>query len=112
MFVNGYTLFMAKVTKELTALDRAIAGALVERINESGLSRRDLRAQTGMSLSRLQTIISFESPPMTVGELQVLAESVGTSAWKIMATVGPEDYALAASEADYDEESEAWQEMP
>lgn len=103
---------MAKVTKELTAIDQAIAAALVAQIKESGLSRRELRAQTGMSLSRLQTIISLESPPMTVGELQVLAESVGTSAWDIMGSINPEDYALAASDADYDDEAEAGLEFP
>lgn len=89
-----------------------VASHLISQIEASGLTRRDLRAATGMSLSRLQTIVSMESPPMTVGELHALAEAVGSTAWQIMESISPEDYALAASDADYDEESEAGQEFP
>ncbi len=118
---------MAKVTKELTVLDRAIAEHLVQLIEASGISRRELRSATGLSLSRLHTIVTMTSPPMTVGELHTIACAVGSTAWEILDKVtnqigdgdltalyggSPSDFALAATDNNYDEEGEAQVELP
>lgn len=103
---------MAKVTKDLTALDRAAAILLVERLQAAELTRRDIREKTGMSLSRLHSVFTLSTPPLTVGELHILAELVGSSAWEIMEEVSQGDYILAASDADYDDEAEAGQALP
>jgi transcriptional regulator with XRE-family HTH domain len=82
---NRYTHEVARTKKTLTDFDRRIAEKLLSHVEHSGMTRRQLAAATGMSMNRIGIILRQEAPAATVGELGVLAESVGTSASAVLA---------------------------
>jgi transcriptional regulator with XRE-family HTH domain len=75
---------MARTPKPLQPLDTAIARILADAIEKSGLTRRVLADQTGMSANRIGIILREEQPPATVGEVGILAEAVGMDASSVI----------------------------
>ncbi|UJP39364.1 hypothetical protein [Cellulomonas palmilytica] len=77
---------MARVPKPLEPLDLEIADVLNEAVGQSGMSRRELALQLGMSMNRIGIILRKEPPPATVGEVGLLASIAGLSASQVIAT--------------------------
>lgn len=65
--------------KELEPVDHAVAEILAEAVEKSGLSYRDIREATGISINRIGIILRQVPPPATVGEIDAIAENTGMS---------------------------------
>lgn len=65
--------------KELEPVDHAVAEILAEAVEKSGLSYRDIREATGISINRIGIILRKVPPPATVGEIDAIAENAGLS---------------------------------
>ncbi|WP_157486889.1 helix-turn-helix domain-containing protein [Leucobacter salsicius] len=90
---------MARTKKDLQPIDAKIAEILSELVVESGMTRRTLAGETGMSVNRLGIILRQEPPPATVGELGLLAQALGFSASDIVERA---EAAVHPAQSDYD----------
>lgn len=68
---------LSRMAKNLLRMDSLIADYLRDGVRDAGKSYRDLAAETGMSINRIGIILRQEPPPVTVGELGLLAAAVG-----------------------------------
>lgn len=112
MYRIGYIVNMG-TKKELDLIDQQVAELLAAAIANAGITYRELREITGMSINRIGIILRQESPPATIGEIDSLARAVGMSAGQLLALtdpVSPAEFMLAARESDDDLEVEAQQE--
>lgn len=75
---------MPSKEKPLRDLDRAAVDVLLEGIESKGLSRRALADQTGIGLNRLNTILNYKTPPISIGEMGSIAAAVGSTAARTM----------------------------
>lgn len=75
---------MARSQKTLLNVDRRIGEILLDLVEQSGLSRRELAARTSLSANRLGIILRQEPPPATVGEVGQIAAVLGTTATAII----------------------------
>lgn len=80
---NGYSRGMARTSKPLRPLDSAIAKVLAEAVSASGIARRALSEETGISANRIGIILREEGPA-SVGEVGVIAQAVGLDAGIVM----------------------------
>lgn len=84
-------------------MDALIAGYLLDAVHSSGLTYRQLSAETGMSINRIGIILRQEPPPATVGEIRMLAGALGLKAWELVERAEQHvsaEFALAASDDD------------
>ena len=85
-------------------MDALIAGYLLEAIQASGLSYRQIASDTGMSINRIGTTLRPDSPPATLGEIGLLGSAVGLSASELVeraenVALQRQDYELVANES-------------
>jgi len=107
---------MSDKPKGYGALDTAVSEIVGEILAASGRGLRDVAAEAGMSHNRLGKIKRLETPPPTIGELDRIANALGVTASELfrqaeqriaMSDLDPSMYALAAREADDDDEAAA-----
>ncbi len=98
---------MARKKKTHYPLDLALVSVLVDLTEQSGRSRRELERLSGLSLNRIGIILRGETPAPTLGEINQLAIALNVSMEEIY-RMAAEQFALAASEDNYDAESEAF----
>lgn len=70
--------------KQLTLIDLAVIDALRFRARERGLGTRALSRESGIGLNRTGIILRAEGPAPTVGELDLIAGALGTTASEIL----------------------------
>ncbi|WP_153302223.1 hypothetical protein [Microbacterium foliorum] len=92
------------MAKNLLPMDALIAGYLLEAIQSSGLTYRQIASDTGMSINRIGIILRQESPPATLGEIGLLGSAVGLSASELVERAENvarqrQDYELVANES-------------
>lgn len=58
---------------------------LAERVEQHGITRRELALATGMSANRLGIILRQEPPPATVGEVGLISRAIGITASAVIA---------------------------
>lgn len=92
------------MAKNLLPMDALIAGYLQEALQQSGLTYRQIAAETGMSINRIGIILRQESPPATLGEIGMLGSAVGLTASELVERAEnvvrkPHDYELVANES-------------
>lgn len=62
-----------------------MSDVLKRAIEQSGLTYRQLREATGMSLNRISLLVRQASAPATLGEIGLLSEALGIPASELMA---------------------------
>lgn len=98
----GTLLAVARTKKDLQPIDARIAEILAAFVIESGMTRRALSEATGMSANRLGIILRQEPPPVTVGELGLLASVLGTTASAIVERAESASADPSPFQGDYD----------
>lgn len=102
-------------------MNEAVAKAIASERAIAGLTVRDLSDKSGISLSTLMRLLNAERD-IKLFQIVQLAEVFGITPHRLVENaeeilkrdirLRPENYALAASDANYDEEAEAGQEYP
>lgn len=101
--------------KRLEPVDQAVGEILAAAVEDSGLSYRAIRAETGMSINRIGIILRQEPPPATVGEVDQIARQVETTASAVVGEAErrvladadvPDLLVLAANEQEEDPDDE------
>jgi transcriptional regulator with XRE-family HTH domain len=85
-------------------MDALIAGYLLEAVQQSGVTYRQIASDTGMSINRIGIILRQESPPATLGEIGLIGSAVGLTASELVERAEsvvrrPQDYELVANES-------------
>lgn len=75
---------MPRKPKAYQALDGAMAEVIASEVRKRGLTLRDLRDATGMSLNRIGLLLRQESAPVTIGEIGLFADLFDVPASQLM----------------------------
>ncbi|RTE49610.1 hypothetical protein [Actinobaculum sp. 352] len=108
-------------SKNFEPMDEAVSDALIAAVQDSGVSYRELRRLTGLSINRIGIILRKEPPPATMGEIYSIAAAVGVDVVQMIReadrqassvsdpipTIDPEALGLAAMRDTRDQEYEA-----
>lgn len=99
---------MSDKPKDYGALDLAVSEAIADALSSSPLSLRAAAAAAKMSHNRLGKIARKQTPPASPGEVDRIAQALGTTASAIFAEAESRlgrrsGYALAASDPLHEE---------
>lgn len=75
---------MARTAKPLAPLDFAVVEVLIKHQQMCGVSQRRLAEISGMSLNRVGIILRGETPPASVGEVDVLSMALGLTVTEVL----------------------------
>lgn len=74
---------MGRTSLTVTRLDRIVSAMLESKREELSMAYRKLADESGISTTRLHALLQAERP-ITVGELEDMAEALGLIGWKVM----------------------------
>lgn len=86
--------------KKFMPIDELVAEYLRDAITTSGVTYRDIADRTGMSINRIGIILRREQPPATIGEIGMIADTIGLNASDLVARA---DDAARRADAKLDE---------
>ena len=81
---SGYDAGMPHAAKTLQPLDVEVVKVLQEMIDASGVSRAQIAIAARIGHNRSGRIFRFESPGVTLGEMDALAVALGSTGSKVL----------------------------